>query len=196
MLDTREYEIELEDGTEDRIMANKIAENIYSQLDDEGREILTFGDIIDHRSNGHAISKRDGFVILAGGHKKCKKTTRGWQVLVEWKDSTTTWMDLKDVKEANPIELAKYAVANGIDDEPAFAWWVPYVLKKRKRIISKAKTKYWKTTHKYGMRLPKTVKEALQIDKDTRTNFWETALNKEMKKAKVTYEEVEGCTPE
>ena len=64
-------------------MANKIAANVYSQLDDEGREILAFGDIIDHRTNGHAISKRDGFVTLAGGQKKCKKTTRGWQVLVE-----------------------------------------------------------------------------------------------------------------
>ena len=41
-LDDREYEIELEDGTTDRIFANKIAENIYSQLDDEGREILKF----------------------------------------------------------------------------------------------------------------------------------------------------------
>ena len=37
MLDTREYDIELEDGTMDRIFANKIAANIYSQVDDEGR---------------------------------------------------------------------------------------------------------------------------------------------------------------
>ena len=51
-------------------------------------------------------------------------------------------MDLKDVKEASPIELAEYAVANKIDKEPAFAWWVPYTLKKRQRIISKVKAKY------------------------------------------------------
>ena len=37
LFDSREYEIELEDGTEDRIFANKNAENIYAQLDDEGR---------------------------------------------------------------------------------------------------------------------------------------------------------------
>ena len=86
-------------------------------------------------------------------------------------------------------------MANQIENEPAFAWWVPYVLKKRERIISKAKTKYWRTSHKYGVRLPKTVEEALKIDDETGTNFWETALNKEMKKAKVAYEAVEGCTP-
>ena len=39
-----------------------------------------------------------------------------------WLDDTTTWMDLKDVKEASPIELAKYAVANKINDKPAFVW--------------------------------------------------------------------------
>ena len=60
-------------------------------------------------------------------------------MLIEWNDETTTWMDLKDVKEASPIKLAEYAVANRIDGEPAFAWWVPYTLKKRNRIISKVK---------------------------------------------------------
>ena len=74
-------------------------------------------------------------------------------------------MDMKDVKEANPIELAKYAVASKIDEEPAFVWWVPYTLKRRGRIIAKVKTKYWKKTHKfYGVRLPKSAAEALQID--------------------------------
>ena len=105
-------------------------------------------------------------------------------------------MHLKDVKEASPIELAEYAVANKIDHEPAFAWWVPYVFKKRDRIIAKTKAKYWRTTHKYGVRLPKSAAEALQIDKETGTKFWENALNKEMSKAKVSYEEVVGCTPE
>ena len=64
---------------------------------------------------------------------------------------------MKDVKEASPIELAEYAMANHIDNEPAFAWWVPYTLKKRNRIIAKDKTKYWKTTHKYGLGYPRTL---------------------------------------
>ena len=76
-LDNREYEVELEDGTTERIMANKIAANIYSQLDDEGREVLVFRDIIDHRKNGHVLSKETGFTVLKNGHKKCKPTTWG-----------------------------------------------------------------------------------------------------------------------
>ena len=40
------------------------------------------------------------------------------------------------MKEAYPIELAEYVVANRLVEEPAFKWWVPGVLKKRNRIIS------------------------------------------------------------
>ena len=57
-------------------------------------------------------------------------------------------MYLKYVKEASLIKLAEYAVANKIDDKLVFAWWVHYVLKKQDRIIAKAKTKYWRNTHK------------------------------------------------
>ena len=105
-------------------------------------------------------------------------------------------MDLKELKESNPIEVAEYAVANRIADEPAFAWWVPQVLRRRNRIISKVKSRYWKTTHKFGIRLPKTVEEALQIDEDTKTDFWRKALNKEMSRVKVAWKTHDGHTPD
>ena len=126
LLDDREYENELEDDTTDRIFANKIAENIYSQLDDEGREILKFRDIVDHKKDNSALMKENRFTLQGQSTPKCKPTTKGWQILVEWVDEITTWMDLKDVKEASPIELPEYAVANQIHDKPAFAWCVPY----------------------------------------------------------------------
>ena len=59
-----------------------------------------------------------------------------------------------DVKESYPIELAEYATANSIDDEPAFAWWVPFTLKKRDNIISAVKQRIRKRTHKYGIEIP------------------------------------------
>jgi hypothetical protein len=44
----------------------------------------------------------------------------------------TSWHQLADLKESYPIEVAEFAVTQGIQDEPAFIWWVPYVLAKRK----------------------------------------------------------------
>ena len=59
---------------------------------------------------------------------------------------------MKDLKESYPVEIADYAKRMKIDREPAFAWWVDFVRKKRDRIISKVKSKYWSRTHKYGLR--------------------------------------------
>ena len=91
-------------------------------------------------------------------------------------------MKIKDLKNSNPVEVAEYAVANRIQDEPAFAWWVKTVLRRRNRIISKVKKKYWRTTHKYGVRVPKSVQEALQLDEINGNTLWRDAINKEMSK--------------
>ena len=105
-------------------------------------------------------------------------------------------MDLKDIKEASPIELSEYAVANKIYDETYFSLWVHYVFKKQDRIISKSKNKYWIPTRKYDVRLPKTALEALKLDRQTGQFLWANYLNKEMSKEEVSYDEVEGCSPE
>jgi hypothetical protein len=55
---------------------------------------------------------------------------------VEWKDGTTSWERLVDLKESNPFEFSEYAVAKNLLDAPDFVWWAPYVLKKRSRIIA------------------------------------------------------------
>jgi hypothetical protein len=39
---------------------------------------------------------------------------------------------------------------------------------------------YWRTTHKFGCRLPHSVEEALEIDRQTGTDHWQRALNREM----------------
>ena len=117
-------------------------------------------EIVDHRSNATAISKDDGFVISSGGNRTAKRTTRRWELYVEWKDGTSDWVKLKDLKDSNPVELAEYAVANLIANEPAFKWWVPLTLKKRNRVIANVKSKYWRTTHKFGIRVPKSINEA------------------------------------
>jgi hypothetical protein len=87
-------------------------------------------------------------------------------------------------------------VSNQIAGEPAFRWWVPFVLRKRNRIIAKMKSRYWRTTHKFGIRVPKTVQEALAIDEETNTDFWRKALGKEMSMVKVTGTAVKGVTSE
>ncbi|GFH50450.1 Blackbeard [Chaetoceros tenuissimus] len=125
-----------------------------------------------------------------------KKTTRGWELLVEWKDGMMSWVPLKDLKNSNPVELAQYAVMNALEEEPVFKWWVPYTLKKRDAIVAKVKSKYWVTAHKFGIRIPKSADEAYKLDADSKTTFWTDATNKEMENVRVAFEVLSGVTPE
>jgi hypothetical protein len=93
----------------------------------------------------------------------------------------TTWKDLKDIKESDPVYLAEYAVANKLVEEPAFKWWVPYTLKKRDQIIKAVKRRFHRKNKKFGMEIPHLVKRALEIDRETETDHWAVALAKEMK---------------
>ena len=77
---------------------------------------------------------------MRAARRTAKRTTQGKWLLAEWKDGDQDWIPLKDLKESNPIETAEFAVANGTQDEPAFAWWVPHTLKKRNRITKKVKS--------------------------------------------------------
>jgi hypothetical protein len=196
LLDSREYECLLEDGTLYRYNANVIAENIFAQCDDEGRMHAILQEITDHKKDRRAIHISNGHKLNRKGSRIPRATTKGWKLLCQWRDGSSDWVELRHLKDSNPIEVAEYAVANRIQEEPAFKWWVPETLRTRNRIIGKVKSKYWKTSHKYGVRLPHSVNEALKIDKETGTDFWWQAIQKEMKKVMVAFEYDDTLTPQ
>jgi hypothetical protein len=167
LLDSRRYKIEYVDGGHlDKLTANVIAENLISQVDEKGRRPMMLGEIMDHRVLHNAIRRSEGTYVNSYGVKRRKMTACGWELLVEWKDGSSDWVALEDLKEFHPVELAAYATNREIQDEPAFAWWVPHVLKKQKRILQKIKSKYWSRTHKYGIRIVKNIQEVMEIDKE------------------------------
>ena len=91
-----------------------------------------------------------------------RRPQKGWQLCIEWKDRSTSWETLSDMKESYPVEVAEYAEAVGISDEPAYSWWTTHVLNKRQRIIVAVN----KMTQKFEIKVPKTVDEALTLDKE------------------------------
>ena len=96
---------------------------------------------------------------------------------------------MKDVKESYPVQLSEYyATSARIAEEPAFAWWVLYTLRKRNRIIAKLKSKYWIRTHKYGIKIPKNVCEARQFDLENSNTLWWDAICKEMRNVRPAFE--------
>ena len=181
LLDTSVYEVEFDTGDTEAYHANIIAESIYSQVDGDGYTTFAMKEIIDHRTDESAVKMDDAYIVHhQTGKKRLKRTTQGWQLCVKWNDESTTWVPLKDLKESNPVEVAEYAVNMKLVSEPAFAWWVPFTIKKRDRIIKAVKKRYFRVFQKYGIELPKTVKRALEIDSENGTTHWRDAIRKEM----------------
>ena len=108
------------------------------------------------------------------------------------RDGSTSWVSPKDVKNGYPIKTAQFAIQNHLQDDPAYSWWVPYVERKKERIISKLKSKYWERTHKYGVKIPKSVKEAYSIDNENNDTMWADAIREEMKKIKGAVHSYDG----
>ena len=191
ILDTRTYEVEFPDGQTVEPAANVIAQNMYAMCDIEGNQYLLLAGIVDHRKDKSAIDRADMY-IQRGSNCQMRKTTKGWKLCVEWKDGTTSWERFANLKESNPIEVADYATAQGIDAKPAFAWWAPHTHKRRNRIIAAVTSRYHKRTHKFGIEIPKTFDNWVRIDKENGNTLWQDAIRKEMAKVRIAFQALDN----
>ena len=92
--------------------------------------------IVDHKVTDEALLKLLETHVMIKGKQHERKMTKDWLICVEWHDSSTSWEKLSSLKESYPVELAEYSVAQGINHQPAFCWWVPHVLHKQDNIIA------------------------------------------------------------
>jgi hypothetical protein len=113
-----------------------------------------FKEIFNHQRNKNALDKEDAYRTLSNGSRVPKKSTAGWDFEIKWKDGTTSWLPLKELKETNSVEVAQYARDNQIIEEPAFAWWAPHYLKKMKRLIKLSKSRHIRKGYKFGYGYP------------------------------------------
>ena len=147
--------------------ANAIAESMYAMCDKNSDRILLFDAIVDHKKNDKAMNRTEQKFVDSIGKRQYKHSTKGWEVCVRWDNGSTTWEKLSNFKECYPVQTAEYAATNDIDTEPAFNYWFPHTLNKCDNIIylvKKLQTRYLKKTHTFGIEMPKTVKEADELD--------------------------------
>ncbi len=183
ILDTHEYTVTFDDGDMTDPTANLIAESMYAQCDLDRNQYVLLESLIDQQRLDTALQLSDQTAVRNDGVTYQKRNTVGWQICCQWKDDSLSWEKLSDLKESHPLETAEYAVTMGINHAPAFNWWVPHVLRKRDQIISavaKRSACFLKRTHKFGIEIPRTVKEALELDCYNDNTHWADAIAKEM----------------
>jgi hypothetical protein len=127
ILNTCEYIVAFDDGEETIVNANLIAEAMYAQCDLDVNQYVLLDSITDHRCLDTAIQPSDQNVVRPDGCIYMQQNTIVWQVCFQWKDGSTSWENLSDLKESHPLETAEYVVTFGIDYAPAFNWWVLHV---------------------------------------------------------------------
>ena len=120
---------------------------MYAQLDAEGFSYSLLDSILEIKKDGNVVDKEYMYVTTKSGQRRVRKTNSGWKLLVLWKNGTEQWTPLSVMKNYNPVEVAEFAVARGVDREPAFSWWVPYNLRHCDRIIAGVNFGVKRVTH-------------------------------------------------
>jgi hypothetical protein len=192
ILDTRLYEVAWDEEGDDttEMTANVIAESMYAQCDKDGNQYVLLDTFVDYRFNDAALKVEDQFKVDRSGKRSYRRSTAGVQLCCQWKDGSTSWEKLSDLKGSHPLETARYAKAQGLLDRAAFNWWAPQVLKTEKHIISQVKkrqARYLKRTHKFGVEIPRDAAHAKQLDEANGNTYWQDAIAKEMEKVRVAF---------
>ena len=91
ILDTQEYEVKFEDEDVTELTANAIAESMYAMCNKNGNHILLFDAIVDHKKNNKAMTRTEQNFVDSRGKQQYKRSTKGWEVCVRWKNGSTTW---------------------------------------------------------------------------------------------------------
>ena len=164
-LDSRVYNVQYPDGHYEQYSTNVLCEAINETLDVDGYAKSYIDEICGYKKDlKQAIATENGYTRSHNGRDVPIITTKGWDIKVRWIDGSTTWVPLSVFKNSQPLMLAEYARTMNIQNEPAFRWWVPHVLKKASRLISKMKVLHHKNSLKFGLEIPKSVKDATRLN--------------------------------
>ena len=119
IFDTRMYQVEFAGGEVTELTVNVIPESMYAQCNLQGNEYILLDVLVDYHRDNKAISLPDQQTTIQD-RPVTRKTTAGWKICCQWKDGSTSWEKLSELKESHPVQTAEFSIAQGIDHEPAF----------------------------------------------------------------------------
>ena len=99
MLNSIIYEVDFEDRYVKEYSANTITENMLIQVNSYGLTLTMMEGIIDNQKYAATdVTKHSMYIVTKRGQKNIWKTTVGWQLLVQWRYQSESWINLKDLK--------------------------------------------------------------------------------------------------
>ena len=98
VLNTMLYDAKFPDGSIKPYSANLIANNILIQADSDGLHHQLLEGILDHSKDKQSIENKYKYFVSKRGRRSMRKTTVVWKFNIKWRDGTTMWVSLKDIK--------------------------------------------------------------------------------------------------
>jgi hypothetical protein len=174
-MDDENFRIEYKDGKQDMLTYNELIEALNRPNEDD-TERWTYDEIISHRS------------------KKIGPNKYERQVLIKWDTGELSWEPLLSIKKDDPVTLAEYARRKNLLEQTSWNWAKRFLksaksFKRYNKQMQLAKRKRRKTRFKFGQRVPRTIKEAQDLDLLNQNTRWQDAIDKEIKLLVETY----GC---
>ena len=170
--------LKLSDGElEELITYNELSDLIERQhLDEATRndkgELFLFSEVSDHKGP------------LKHGDPEYKGSS--YNVKVHWENGEVTWEPLDEMIKDDPVTLANYAKKCGLLDTPGWKRLKRYAksVKKLQRMLKQVhafKNNTRKTEmYMFGVRVPRTMKEALALDQKNNNTKWKDAIDTEI----------------
>ena len=160
-----------DDQIEELMSYNELCDMVEEQHEKEAEgDLFGFREVLDH----------------AGPLRPNDPNYKGssYNVEVLWDDGTKTWEPLAVMISCDPATLAAYAKDNDMLNKPG--WKQLKRIARRAKVLrrmlnaSKRKQKYNEVKYKFGVRVPRNVKEAKWLDKINKNTLWKEAMDKEI----------------
>ena len=166
--------VSYDDGKVEEVLSyNELSDLVAEQHDREATgeiEIFSFRDISDHQG---PIRPQDP-----------NYKGSSYNVLVQWEDGTETWEPLALMIASDPATLAAYARTHDMLDTPG--WKKLKRIARRAHVLqrmvsaSKRAQRFNAITYKFGVRIPRNVKEAIRLDEENGNTYWQDAMDREL----------------
>ena len=156
--------LEYSHGQHEWVQPNIVQEALLSR-EDEGAAVWSFKRVLSHKKEGNQI-----FVEIL------------------WDNNEVTWEPLSVMRRDDPITLAKYAKDQQIENKQGWKW------SRKLNKNNKKMERMMRTLHaqkgnqkgkqgkkfKFGVEVPKNVKDALRLDQKNGNTKWKDAIKKEL----------------
>jgi hypothetical protein len=161
--DSDDFFVELMDGSRQLMEYNLLLDKYNEASDNDDEQVFTFSGFLGHR-------KKNG----------------SWEILVNWDGVgyEPSWEPLSHMKRADPISCAMYAKDKKLLDTAGWKWARKIRTMDSNRLIRLGrhicKVSRNDIKHKFGVRVPRHVKEALALDRQNGNTLWKEAIDREI----------------